>query len=754
MSFYKFILRCFTILFLLFQIKVTAQTTPDPGLMGSYLVAKEEYDLGELAFKPPSFPNFVELRGSVHYPATLVGGPFPVIFLLHGRHSTVFKTTSPGTTGLAWPPPVGYESITSFEGYDYFAEKMASHGYIVISVSCNAINAADNSIADRGMKARGELLQKHLDLWNDYNTIGGTPFSGTFVGKLNMQRIGTMGHSRGGEGVIHHALLNNSLGKPYGIKAVITLAPVDFQHKVMSNIPLLNIAPYCDGDVTALSGVHYYDDARYKDTADEAPKHSLLVMGANHNFFNTVWTPGSYIAGTSDDWDGNFGANTDGFCGSKKSGNKRLDTTKQKATFTAYAMAFFRTYVGKEIKFNPILETRDRIPPASTGLDSSQVFMSYHAGKSKRLDVNRTDTSILTVFNNLNGAVTTNGLVSSGICGAGFTMLACAISATSSREPHKGTTTYSGLGQMAMNWDNDTDYYQNELPNAYKNTTAFEFISFRAAINFKETPTGKKLDFSVQLIDSIGAKAKLPATAFTNALYYPPGTQSVLPKAMFNTIKIPLNAYKGIDQSKIKFIRFLFDTVSSGSILISDLTFEGNIIPCGIFKTKFKDSLDKSYTVYFKDSTIKNAQDSLVWNWSFGDPLSGAANSSVLQNPNHKFSNSGSYTVCLYVSSYRSSGLVCKDTFCKTINLMPNAIVHQNISQISISPNPVNNYLIINGAQANDEIELRNLFGQLVLSSKIAQQALQIPISLPNGMYIAIVHTARGNFVEKVIIER
>ena len=68
---------------------------------------------------------------------------------------------------------------------------------------------------------------------------------------------------------------------------------------------------------------------------------------------------------------------------------------------------------------------------------------------------------------------------------------------------------------------------------------------------------------------------------------------------MFNTIKIPLNAYKGIDQSKIKFIRFLFDTVSSGSILISDLTFEGNVIPCGIFNAKFKDSLDKSYTVYF-----------------------------------------------------------------------------------------------------------------------------------------------------------
>ena len=49
-----------------------------------------------------------------------------------------------------------------------------------------------------------------------------------FVGKVDMQNIGTMGHSRGGEGVVRNFQINKALGSPYGIKAVLPLAPVDF----------------------------------------------------------------------------------------------------------------------------------------------------------------------------------------------------------------------------------------------------------------------------------------------------------------------------------------------------------------------------------------------------------------------------------------------------------------------------------------------------------------------------------------------
>ncbi|MCX6294767.1 MAG: hypothetical protein NTX97_01665, partial [Bacteroidetes bacterium] len=548
-----------------------AQTTPDPGLAGSYTVLSQEYNLGDLAFSDPSFPNPMEVRGSVHYPSSMAGGPFPVLMLMHGRHETTYQTSNPSNTNSDWPPTSGFESITSFQGYDYLATQMASHGYIVISISTNAINAADAGVADYGMSARAALMQHHLDLWNTWNTAGGAPFGTLFVGKLDMNNIGTMGHSRGGEGVVKEALLNTSLGSPYGIKAVLTLAPVDFLREVLNNVPFMNVAPYCDGDVSDIQGVHYLDDARYSVPSDEAPKHSILFMGADHNFFNTVWTPGLYPAGGSDDW----GYNSDPHCGTGPS-NKRLTPAEQQAAFNAYASAFFRLYIGHETAFAPILEVDDIVPPVSSLLDSSGVFVSYHAPYSKRLDVNRTTTVSTSTTNTLTGSVTTGGLVSSGICGGGGGETACGVSPIADKEPHKGTSGTPALSQMAMRWNSATDYYQNIIPAANQNFTIYENLQFRASVNFKESTSGADLNFTIQLIDISGNISSQEVGTHTHAMFFQPGTQAwELPKVLFNTIKIPLNTFTGIDMTQVQKIKFLFDKTTAGSILIADLALSG-----------------------------------------------------------------------------------------------------------------------------------------------------------------------------------
>jgi hypothetical protein len=152
------------------------------------------------------------------------------------------------------------------------------------------------------MLARAELMQRHLDILNTFNTTGGAPFGTKFVGKFDMTRVGTMGHSRGGEGVVRHFVLNEAQGSPYGIKAVFPLAPVDFNRFVANRTALSVLLPYCDGDVSDLQGVHFYDDARYNVAGDLSPKHYILVMGANHNFYNTIWSPSSPFPGSADDW--------------------------------------------------------------------------------------------------------------------------------------------------------------------------------------------------------------------------------------------------------------------------------------------------------------------------------------------------------------------------------------------------------------------------------------------------------------------
>jgi hypothetical protein len=115
-----------------FPVLVQAQ---DPGTPGPLAVTREEYNFGDTAFQPSNFPGPVELLASIHYPTNLSGGPFPVIILLHGRHATCFSGT--GGQFLQWPCTNNRQPIPSYKGYDYFSEVLASHGYVVVSISAN-----------------------------------------------------------------------------------------------------------------------------------------------------------------------------------------------------------------------------------------------------------------------------------------------------------------------------------------------------------------------------------------------------------------------------------------------------------------------------------------------------------------------------------------------------------------------------------------------------------------------------------------
>ena len=57
-----------------------------------------------------------------------------------------------------------------------------------MSISANGISAKDNQVTDLGMLARAELIQRHLDQWNTFNTTGAAPFGTKFVGKVNMNQ--------------------------------------------------------------------------------------------------------------------------------------------------------------------------------------------------------------------------------------------------------------------------------------------------------------------------------------------------------------------------------------------------------------------------------------------------------------------------------------------------------------------------------------------------------------------------------------
>jgi len=547
---------------------VAAQTS-DPTVPGSLTVMHEEYDFGDSAFTPAGFPIAVELRGSVHYPTNWPGGPLPLLLFLHGRHFPCFMGTGPGS--FAWPCPAGEQPIPSFKGYDYISQVLASNGYFVVSISADGINASDNATADLGADARAQLIQKHLDLWNTFNTAGGAPFGTKFVGKIDMQRVGTMGHSRGGEGVVKHFQLNQSLGSPYGIKAVFALAPVDFSRFVINNVPLAVLLPYCDGDVSDLQGVHFYDDSRYNVPGDLAPKHTVLVIGANHNFYNTIWTPSIFPPGASDDFKG-----SDSFC-KADTGTGRLTDAQQRATGLTYVSAFLRAYVGGESQFLPLLTAA--APPLPTA-GTSKIFVSFHApgDAASRRDVNRLLDGTNLVTNTLGGAVAPNALSPFDVCGGAGEPTPCLLGESDIRQPHTTPSLLSpapGLSQLRTGWNDASATLTHDLPVGQRNVGGFQALQFRASVNYNDVRNalGLAQNFRVVLRDGAAGMASVRVADFSPALFYPPGSTGFVPKVVLNTVRLPLSAFPGVNLADVRSVEFFFDQQSQGALLVTDIAF-------------------------------------------------------------------------------------------------------------------------------------------------------------------------------------
>lgn len=344
-------------------------TLPDPLAVGPHQVTRLDYDFGYFVVEDPTLVAFryvVPLHGSLHLPDG--DGPFPVVALMHGRHGTCdYAGTLEFFSTGACPSAGVVEPVNSYTGYDGLASLLASHGYAVASIDANAINDKDLA-GDAGANARGALALRTLDELDSVNQtgqgrgdLGGLPVAipantpgsdlAAAQGRLDLSRVGLMGHSRGGEGVARAVSLDLERNAgAHGLDAIFALAPTDFARWLVPGVAFATLLPYCDGDVYDLQGAFMYDDARRLEPA--APRHQLLAMGANHNYYNTVWT--------GDDW-----GTTGKWCGSEADGNGRDSPEAQRAHGYGLMASFFRLYVGGESSFEPLWDGAASQWPAS-----------------------------------------------------------------------------------------------------------------------------------------------------------------------------------------------------------------------------------------------------------------------------------------------------------------------------------------------------------------------------------------------------
>ena len=548
----------------------TAKTTPDavfsgeaadPSAMGPYAVAEHEYDFGtmDLYDDKRDYTYQSTLHGYIHYPEASTE-PAPVVLLLHGRHGTCYS----GSWGM--PYEECEDPIPSYRGYEYLSRNLASHGYAVISIDANYVNANDSgpSNGDAGALQRAQLVVRHLDEFRTVNTYGGFGMD-DLVGKLDMSAIGIMGHSRGGEGVNKTVSYNRDQAEPHNIVAVFSLAPTDYNTLTVNNVAFAALAGYCDGDVEDLMGNFAFDTSRYAMQNDMYPKFQLIPMGANHNYYNTKWADAE-LESRPDDWSILDSEQTDPHCGTAVADSGRDTREVQKAHGLFFMASFFRTFVGGETEFASYWNGQTTVPgnicPDGMGPCDERYLLSIHAPSAQRMVIDDTLDAASLFINNLGGNVTFDGFSDFGVCQTnGRPGEGCAVA-----EP-----TFNTAEQVYMTWDAAATY-RTELLGV--DVTDYQVLSLRVGVSHGDEDNLDGQDFTIVMEDLDGNSVSVLASDYSEALFYPPGRDfddDGSRKTVLNGVDIPLTAFAGIDFNNVNAVSLVFDQKPAGSIQMTDL---------------------------------------------------------------------------------------------------------------------------------------------------------------------------------------
>ncbi|NUP19306.1 MAG: hypothetical protein HOZ81_25090 [Streptomyces sp.] len=339
----------------------------DPGKPGAYRTVTGEYDLPPVRL--PGFAQPVEMRAVVVAPKN-ADGRRPLALFLHGRHFTCY--TPQGEITGDWPCATGAKPVPSHRGYLRDQRLLASQGYVTVSISANGINGQDWSAEDGGAQARSSLVRQHLARWADWSARpGSAPTAVRQAPRADLSRVLLVGHSRGGEGVNRAAM--DSLYPPpadqdgyhgrvrWHVRGTVLIGPTIFGQNPVPDVPSTTILPGCDGDVSDLQGQVYVDGTR-RVSRGTALHSAVYVVGANHNYFNSEWTPGQAAAPADDDfW--NDEEQPDPVC--SPGTRTRLTADQQHKAGATYIAAAARLFVANDDRVRPLLDGSGRRAPSA-----------------------------------------------------------------------------------------------------------------------------------------------------------------------------------------------------------------------------------------------------------------------------------------------------------------------------------------------------------------------------------------------------
>ena len=125
-------------------------------------------------------------------------------------------------------------------------------GMVAVSVDCNALNGAFGGVGN--IEDRADLI---IDSIRHFQTLDATP--GSFLnGRIDFDRLGLMGHSRGGDAIVTIPTVLGAIGVT--VRAGLALAPTNFRYWFglptiePRDYAFMTSLPASDGDVIDNNG--------------------------------------------------------------------------------------------------------------------------------------------------------------------------------------------------------------------------------------------------------------------------------------------------------------------------------------------------------------------------------------------------------------------------------------------------------------------------------------------------------------------
>lgn len=611
-----------------------ALTAPDASESGPLKVVSADYNLFPAGLVDPDIlvGVTIEIRGRLYRPAVLENRTYPLIVFLHGNHATCgfFKRVMPddptATDAVCVPNPpllapvrirddsrldytrkgscpsvngIRYFEAPSYRGYDYLAERLASHGYVVVSINANrGITGGAGIQGDEALIfARGRLVLRHLQNlveWNSGKRPTPTNLGVDLRNKLDFHNVGLLGHSRGGEGVrAAYNLYRNdtkvawqTLIPVLDFKGIFEIAPTDIVGLDANGVAWNVILPLCDGDVSELDGLNPFDRmlARSRLAAKEqenpaTQKSTYSVWGANHNFFNTQWQFTDFAPIS---------------CGGpttqpKPLGNQPLfgmfgGSHGQRLVALSSVLAFFRANVGSQsdLLFNRNLNPSLYQLPTSVHNENNQ---QERYGSCYRIDRGNSPSPISAIpitrifddFDKANGFNSADDPLGtrvpndqSGLCllDANGRVMHVGVPGHLVAFIHGAQLCWNAADMPGAPVHFQSNWMAPGQNGSFVNGKTLDLRVARRVDSVRNNP-GIPTNLSIALVNSAGDVSRKVSFSTYSDLRGP--VQGALMQGILQTVRIPLVDFGNFDLTKVRGVRFIFDQTPKGSIYLANL---------------------------------------------------------------------------------------------------------------------------------------------------------------------------------------